>query len=68
MSGTVHNATSEHAKTYESNIRYATSLLASHNIIGLIEPINNHSVPNYYMNSYERGECKNSFHLAEKFS
>jgi hydroxypyruvate isomerase len=59
MSGTVKNPTVENAKTYEKNITYAASVLANHNIIGLIEPINNRSVPNYYMNSYERG--MNSF-------
>ncbi|CAG9855206.1 unnamed protein product [Phyllotreta striolata] len=39
---------------YENNLRYAVKLLEKENILGLIEPINSYSVPNYYMNSYEK--------------
>lgn len=55
MSGKVENVTDENIQTYEKNIKYAASLLASHNIVGLIEPINNQTVPYYFMNSYEKG-------------
>lgn len=48
-------ATSQNDATYESNLRYAVKLFAEEHIIGLIEPINKYSVPNYYLNSYEKG-------------
>lgn len=41
---------------YETNLRYAIGLLEKENIMGLIEPINSYSVPNYYMNSYDKGK------------
>lgn len=37
------------------NLQYASNLLDSTGIIGVIEPINNYSLPGYYMNSYEKG-------------
>ncbi|CAH1103094.1 unnamed protein product [Psylliodes chrysocephalus] len=48
------NATDCNDSTYENNLRYAANLLEKENILGLIEPINKYSVPNYYMNSYEK--------------
>lgn len=50
------NATDCNDSTYENNLRYAANLLEKENILGLIEPINKYSVPNYYMNSYEKGK------------
>jgi hydroxypyruvate isomerase len=58
MSGKVESPTAENWTVYESNIKYATTLLAQNQIIGLIEPINNRSVPHYFMNSYEKGSIK----------
>lgn len=55
MSGKVESPTAENWTVYENNIKYATTLLAKNHIIGLIEPINNRSVPHYFMNSYEKG-------------
>lgn len=37
------------------NLQYASNLLESTGIIGVIEPINNYSLPGYYLNSYEKG-------------
>jgi hydroxypyruvate isomerase len=59
MSGKVESPTAENWTVYEKNIKYATTLLAQNQIIGLIEPINNRSVPHYFMNSYEKGSIKN---------
>ncbi|XP_034237753.1 putative hydroxypyruvate isomerase [Thrips palmi] len=52
MSGAVQNPTSSHHEAYEKNIRWATKVFEREEIIGLIEPINQRSVPNYYMSSY----------------
>lgn len=48
-------ATDNHWKTYESNLKYAAEKLAAENMVGLIEPINRHTAPKYFMNSYEKG-------------
>lgn len=47
------NPRSEHLKTYISNLKYAGRMLEENNIIGLIEPINNYSLPNYFLSNYE---------------
>ncbi|CAB3368247.1 Hypothetical predicted protein [Cloeon dipterum] len=54
MSGKVEKPTAENWTTYEQNIRFATSLLAQNEIVALIEPINNRSVPQYFMNNYDK--------------
>lgn len=48
-------ATEANHETYETNLRYAANILEKEGILGLIEPINPYSVPNYYLNSYDRG-------------
>lgn len=48
--------TKDNDAAYENNLRVAVSLLENENILGLIEPINRYSIPNYYMNSYEKGK------------
>ncbi|KDR18001.1 putative hydroxypyruvate isomerase isoform X2 [Zootermopsis nevadensis] len=55
MSGAVEKVDEENVKTYEKNIKHAASLFEKENILGLIEPINPYSVPNYYMNSFHKG-------------
>jgi hydroxypyruvate isomerase len=55
MSGTVEKVDEENVRTYENNIKCATSLFEKENIVGLIEPINPYSVPKYYMNSFHKG-------------
>lgn len=54
MAGKVLEVTHLNDTTYENNLRYAANELAKENILALIEPINPYSVPNYYMNSYEK--------------
>lgn len=45
----------EQLQCYVKNLRYAAKELEKHNMIGLIEPINKYSVPNYFMNNYTDG-------------
>lgn len=40
---------------YRKNIEYAARILAGENLLCVIEPINKYSVPNYYLNSYNKG-------------
>ena len=40
-------------KTFKSNLEAALPLLEAAKVVGLIEPINPYSVPNYNMDSYE---------------
>lgn len=46
--------TTSHDTVFENNLRYAVPLLEKANIMALIEPINKHSVPNYYLNNYDK--------------
>jgi hydroxypyruvate isomerase len=62
MSGKVKEPTSANDVVYEKNLRYAASKFASEAIIGLIEPINNITIPNYYMNNFQKG-TKNSIKM-----
>lgn len=48
-------ATQANHETYETNLQYAVKILEKEGIVGLIEPINPYSIPNYYLNSYQRG-------------
>lgn len=52
MSGAVQSPSTPNHEAYEKNIRWATKVFEKENITGLIEPINQRSVPNYYMSSY----------------
>ncbi|KAF5272848.1 hypothetical protein FQR65_LT00444 [Abscondita terminalis] len=63
MAGIVHNPTKENDETYEKNLDYASKIFEKENIMGLIEPINKYSVPNYYLNSY-----KNAVRVIEKIN
>lgn len=53
--GVVEGATGLNDETYEKNVLYAISKFQKQGIIGLIEPINNITVPNYYMNDFRKG-------------
>ncbi|KAK0163350.1 hypothetical protein PV327_007041 [Microctonus hyperodae] len=55
MSGIVESPLPINHEVYESNLRFAVQRFQTENILGLIEPINSYSVPNYYMNSFNRG-------------
>ena len=41
---------------YKENLQYASNLLEENGIVGLIEPICEFAVPNYYMNSFAKGK------------
>lgn len=55
MAGVVENPTSINDTIYESNLRHAVDRLKTEGIVGLIEPINKYSVPNYYLNCFDKG-------------
>ncbi|XP_043270569.1 putative hydroxypyruvate isomerase [Venturia canescens] len=55
MSGKVESPNASNDSVYRSNLRYAVERFESEGIVGLIEPINSITVPNYYMNSFEKG-------------
>lgn len=55
MSGKLDVAPTEiHWNTFESNLKYATERLRAEHILGLIEPINPHSVPKYLNNNFDK--------------
>ena len=56
MAGKVEILTKGNDEVYESNLRFAAKKFEAENIVGLIEPINSITVPNYYMNSIEKGK------------
>lgn len=55
MSGKVNQITSINDDIYIKNLLYAVEKFQKEGIIALIEPINNITVPNYYMNSFQKG-------------
>lgn len=55
MSGKVNQITTINDDIYIKNLLYAVEKFQKEGIIALIEPINNITVPNYYMNSFEKG-------------
>jgi len=54
MSGAVVSPTPANDAAYDRNITWATRLFEKEGIIGVIEPINRRSVPNYYLSDYPR--------------
>lgn len=59
MAGNINEPANDlHWSVYESNLKYAADELKKNDLIGLIEPINNHTVPKYFMNSYDKGNKK----------
>lgn len=57
MSGKVSQVLPINDDVYEKNLLYAVKNFQREGIVGLIEPINNITVPNYYMNSFQKGNC-----------
>ncbi len=55
MAGPVASPTAANDDAYKSNLLYAVNLFEKEQIVGLIEPINPFSVPNYFLNSFEKG-------------
>lgn len=43
----------EHFKTYVNNLKYASKVLEENNIVGVIEPINKYSLPDYFLDNYD---------------
>ncbi|XP_047537455.1 putative hydroxypyruvate isomerase [Vanessa atalanta] len=54
MAGKLENVSSENWTTYENNLKYAASVLKNENILGVIEPINQHSVPKYFLSDFQK--------------
>ncbi|XP_026332237.1 putative hydroxypyruvate isomerase [Hyposmocoma kahamanoa] len=52
MAGKIDDISTANWKTYENNLKYAANKLKEENIIGVIEPINQHSVPKYFLSDY----------------
>ncbi|ALC47918.1 Gip [Drosophila busckii] len=44
----------ENLHIYTSNLRKASDLLRTYDIMGVIEPINKYAIPTYFMNSFEK--------------
>lgn len=55
MAGIVASPTSENESTYRTNLMYASKILEQEQIVGLIEPISPFALPNYFMNSFDKG-------------
>lgn len=56
MSGKLTGAANEeNDSVYKRNIEYAARILEAEDLLCVIEPINKYSVPNYYLNCYDRG-------------
>lgn len=54
MAGTVVQPARLNHEAYEKNLKYAAGIFEAKGIVGLIEPINKYSAPDYYLNSYQR--------------
>ncbi|CAG4966036.1 unnamed protein product [Parnassius apollo] len=54
MAGKLEKVTSSNWETYEDNLKFAADVLKQVNLLGVIEPINQHSVPKYFLSDYER--------------
>lgn len=53
MSGLVPSKTPLHKQTYENNLRCIVPILEKEGVVGVIEPINPVTVPNYFLDNYE---------------
>lgn len=56
MAGKLENVSSENWTTYENNLKYAANILKDEGLLGVIEPINQHSVPKYFLSDYSKGK------------
>lgn len=54
MAGKLENVSSENWTTYENNLKYAANILKDEGLLGVIEPINQHSVPKYFLSDYSK--------------
>lgn len=51
-------------ETLENNLRLALPELQQRGIVGLIEPINNFTVPNYVLSDFDAGDLSTAFILS----
>lgn len=56
MAGKLDTVSTINWETYENNLKYAADVLKVENLLGVIEPINQHSVPKYFLSDYNKGE------------
>ena len=62
MSGTTNCSDGEaNEDTLKKNLAAAIPLLERAKVVGLIEPINSYSVPDYFLNSFELGKYRLKF-------
>ncbi|KAI5633404.1 xylose isomerase-like TIM barrel domain-containing protein [Phthorimaea operculella] len=54
MAGKVDNVTAANWTVYENNLKYAAEVLNKEGLLGVIEPINHHSVPKYFLHDYTK--------------
>ncbi|CAG9567977.1 unnamed protein product [Danaus chrysippus] len=54
MAGKLENVCSKNWEIYEDNLKYAANMLKTEGLMGVIEPINSHSVPNYFLNDFNK--------------
>ncbi|CAH4027638.1 putative hydroxypyruvate isomerase [Pieris brassicae] len=54
MAGKLNTVTEANWVVYENNLRYAAEELRECNKLGVIEPINQHSVPNYFLSDFKQ--------------
>ncbi|KAJ0172219.1 hypothetical protein K1T71_012192 [Dendrolimus kikuchii] len=54
MAGKMDTVTPQNWETYENNLKYAVDILRAENLLGLIEPINQYSVPKYFLNNFTK--------------
>ncbi|XP_072933379.1 putative hydroxypyruvate isomerase isoform X2 [Epargyreus clarus] len=52
MAGKLETVTPKNWETYESNLKYAAGVLKNEDLLGVIEPINQHSVPKYFLSDF----------------
>ncbi|XP_023952449.2 putative hydroxypyruvate isomerase [Bicyclus anynana] len=54
MAGKLETVSPQNWTTYENNLKYAADVLKTQGILGVIEPINQHSVPKYFLSDYKK--------------
>lgn len=55
MAGKIDTVTSANWRTFEDNLKYAADVLKEERLLGVIEPINQHSVPKYFLSDFGKG-------------
>lgn len=55
MAGKLEQISQNNWDTYENNLKYAADVLRAENLLGVIEPINQYSVPQYFLSDFGKG-------------